>query len=44
MIVYPRQPHGLQEPKLIKDAMERNLEWFDRWIKGQTVTSSAGAQ
>ena len=42
MIVYPRQPHGLQEPKLIKDAMERNLEWFDRWIKGQTVTSSAG--
>lgn len=34
MVVYPRQPHGIQEPKLIKDAMERNLEWFDRWIKG----------
>ena len=42
MIVYPRQPHGIQEPKLIKDAMERNLEWFDRWIHRRSDTSSAG--
>jgi dipeptidyl aminopeptidase/acylaminoacyl peptidase len=35
MIVYPRQPHGLQEPKFIDDAMRRNLEWFDRWVLGQ---------
>lgn len=41
MVVYPRQPHGIQEPKFIKDAMERNLEWFDRWIKGRAETSSA---
>lgn len=41
MVVYPRQPHGIQEPKLIKDAMERNLEWFDRWIKNRMPTSSA---
>lgn len=40
MVVYPRQPHGLQEPKFIKDAMERNLEWFDRWIKGAKTSSS----
>jgi dipeptidyl aminopeptidase/acylaminoacyl peptidase len=41
MVVYPRQPHGIQEPKLVKDAMERNLEWFDRWIKpGSTTTTS----
>jgi dipeptidyl aminopeptidase/acylaminoacyl peptidase len=40
MVVYPRQPHGLQEPKFIRDAMERNLEWFDRWIKGRSETSS----
>lgn len=32
MVVYPRQPHGLQEPKLILDAMKRNLEWFDQWV------------
>ena len=41
MVVYPRQPHGLQEPKFIKDAMERNLEWFDRWIKGAKATRSS---
>ena len=40
MVVYPRQPHGLQEPKFIKDAMERNLEWFDRWIKGAKAATS----
>jgi dipeptidyl aminopeptidase/acylaminoacyl peptidase len=38
MIVYPRQPHGIQEPKLMQDAMQRNLDWFDRWIKGTQVT------
>jgi len=36
MIVYPRQPHGIQEPKLLKDAMIRNLEWFDRWVLGRS--------
>jgi dipeptidyl aminopeptidase/acylaminoacyl peptidase len=41
MVVYPRQPHGLQEPKFIKDAMERNLEWFDRWIKGAKSSSTS---
>jgi len=39
MVVYPRQPHGIQEPKLQIDAMERNLEWFDRWIKGKGTSS-----
>jgi dipeptidyl aminopeptidase/acylaminoacyl peptidase len=32
MVVYPRQPHGLQEPKLQLDAMQRNIEWFDNWL------------
>jgi dipeptidyl aminopeptidase/acylaminoacyl peptidase len=32
MVVYPRQPHGIREPKLQLDAMKRNLEWFERWI------------
>jgi dipeptidyl aminopeptidase/acylaminoacyl peptidase len=39
MVVYPRQPHGIAEPKLIKDAMERNLEWFDRWVLGRSATT-----
>jgi dipeptidyl aminopeptidase/acylaminoacyl peptidase len=32
MVVYPRTPHGIQEPKLMRDALTRNLEWFDRWV------------
>ena len=32
MVVYPRQPHGIQEPKLMIDAMARNLEWFGKHI------------
>jgi dipeptidyl aminopeptidase/acylaminoacyl peptidase len=41
MVVYPRQPHGIQEPKLMLDVMQRNLDWFDRWIKG-TQASKEG--
>ncbi len=32
MVTYPRTPHGIQEPKLMLDAMNRNLAWFDEWI------------
>jgi len=35
MVVYPRQPHGIQEPKLQLDAMHWNLNWFDRWVMGR---------
>lgn len=37
MVVYPRQPHAIQEPKLLLDAMERNLGWFERWVLGNVV-------
>jgi dipeptidyl aminopeptidase/acylaminoacyl peptidase len=40
MVVYPRQPHGIQEPKLLEDAMKQNLEWFDRWILKKGTTTS----
>lgn len=32
-VVYPRQPHGIVEPALQRDAIQRNLDWFDRWMK-----------
>ena len=32
MVTYPRTPHGIQEPKLMLDAMNRNLAWFDEWV------------
>jgi dipeptidyl aminopeptidase/acylaminoacyl peptidase len=37
MVTYPRQPHGIQEPKLMLDAMNRNLEWFDRYVLGRAA-------
>ncbi|MGH2568903.1 MAG: prolyl oligopeptidase family serine peptidase, partial [Bacteroidota bacterium] len=33
MIVYPRMPHGLQEPKFIADAGKRMIAWFNRQLK-----------
>lgn len=33
MVIYPRTPHGIEEPKLLLDAMQRNLEWFDLHIR-----------
>jgi dipeptidyl aminopeptidase/acylaminoacyl peptidase len=42
MVVYPRQGHGIQEPKLLLDAMERNLAWFEKHVPaGRLGTSSS---
>lgn len=30
MIVYPRMPHGLREPKFIEDAGKRIIKWFNK--------------
>ncbi|MSR57859.1 MAG: S9 family peptidase [Planctomycetaceae bacterium] len=32
MVVYPRQAHSIQEPKLQLDAAQRNVDWFDQWL------------
>jgi len=32
MVVYPRQGHGVGEPRLQLDVMRRNLEWFEQWV------------
>lgn len=34
MVVYPRTPHGIEEPRLLVDCMNRNLQWFDRHVRG----------
>ncbi len=33
MVIYPRTPHGIEEPRLLLDCMERNLEWFERYVR-----------
>jgi dipeptidyl aminopeptidase/acylaminoacyl peptidase len=30
---YPREGHGLREPKHRLDALERTINWFDRYVK-----------
>ena len=42
MVVYPRAHHAIQEPKLLLDAMQRNLEWFDEHLGG--TNTSAGTR
>ena len=33
MVVYPRTPHGIEEPRLMIDCMTRNLDWFAHYVK-----------
>ena len=33
MVVYPRAPHGPQEPKQVLDIAKRNVEWFDHYLR-----------
>lgn len=33
MIVLPRQPHGINEPKMQMAAMQSNLDWFEKYLK-----------
>jgi dipeptidyl aminopeptidase/acylaminoacyl peptidase len=33
MVVYPRQPHGPQEPKFVLDIMHRHLDWVDTYVR-----------
>lgn len=33
MLVYPRQGHGLAEPRLQLEAARENLAWFERWLR-----------
>lgn len=32
MVIYPRQEHSPSEPRLNMDIIQRNMDWFDRWI------------
>lgn len=43
MVVYPRTPHGIQEPKLMLDALTRNLEWFDAWVLDKPAETTAAS-
>jgi dipeptidyl aminopeptidase/acylaminoacyl peptidase len=33
MVVYPRQPHGFQEPKFVMDVAQRHLDWVEKYVR-----------
>jgi dipeptidyl aminopeptidase/acylaminoacyl peptidase len=40
-IVYPRTGHGIEEPLLKQASMERNIAWFDYWMRGEPYPDPA---
>jgi dipeptidyl aminopeptidase/acylaminoacyl peptidase len=34
LVVYPGQHHGLSKPSYQKDRLERDLAWYDKYVKG----------
>jgi dipeptidyl aminopeptidase/acylaminoacyl peptidase len=35
LVIYPREPHGLRERAHKLDYLDRVLNWFDRYVKGE---------
>jgi len=35
MVIYPRQGHGISEPRLRIDVRKRPVAWFSRWLLGE---------
>jgi dipeptidyl aminopeptidase/acylaminoacyl peptidase len=33
LVIYPREGHGLREPRHRADALERTVSWFDRFLR-----------
>ena len=37
LVIYPREPHGLLEREHQLDYIKRVLEWYDRYVKGESA-------
>lgn len=35
LVVYKGMPHGITKPRLSRQVMQENLDWFNRWIWGE---------
>lgn len=40
MVVYPRTPHGPQEPKFVLDIMKRHIAWVEKYIGANAGVSN----
>ena len=43
LVFYPREPHGLQEPRHQMDKMRREYAWFAKHVLGETPADSTPA-
>jgi dipeptidyl aminopeptidase/acylaminoacyl peptidase len=42
MVRYPREGHGLREPRHVVDLMDRSIRWYERYFgPAPAVTPSA---
>src|SRR5439155_17312160 len=39
LVIYPRQGHGIEEPRLAIDVERRAIAWLDRWIRNVEAPS-----
>jgi dipeptidyl aminopeptidase/acylaminoacyl peptidase len=35
MVIYPRQEHGVNEPRLFIDVRKQSVQWLEHWILGK---------
>ncbi|HUG35840.1 MAG TPA: prolyl oligopeptidase family serine peptidase [Candidatus Limnocylindrales bacterium] len=42
MYVYPRQPHAIEEPRLLLHMKQAATDWLVRWVLGEPENSSGG--
>jgi len=35
MVIYPRQEHGVNEPRLLIDVRKQSVQWLEHWILGK---------
>ena len=40
LVLYPDTWHSVYSPKLVRDGMRRNLDWFDRYVRDVPTGSS----
>ena len=41
LILYPDTWHNVRSPKLVRDGMRRNLDWFDRYVRNAATGTSS---
>jgi dipeptidyl aminopeptidase/acylaminoacyl peptidase len=41
LVVYKGMPHGITKPRLNRQVMQENLDWFNRWLWGEVPETKA---